>query len=312
MSSRAGERSGKTCSSRPVSRSPTIALPSGSTTSPVGTARPEATTFGSPACSSPGPARRARPGPARWSTAAARPRAARPRAAGGRGRPGRSRRRRSRPATAADDQGGQQGGERPPVPPAASPAHSTCAAWADRLESAPVPTPGSSTPTSRCTSWCPPAPSATAVEALSPAGARPPRSTPTTAPRPGRPPQAQVWVPRSGGAALPDDGFLEALPRLRLVQLLSAGAEQFVGRLPEGVVLCNARGAHTPSTAEWAVAATLAAQRGHPVLRPRAGRPGGGRSTTHSSLVGARVLVVGAGDIGRRRSAGCWPASTSS
>ena len=71
-------------------------------------------------------------------------------------------------------------------------------------------------------------------------------------------------MPRGGGAVIPDNGFLEGLPRLRLVQLLSAGAEQFVGRLPEGVLLCNARGAHTPSTAEWAVTATLAAQRGIP------------------------------------------------
>lgn len=109
---------------------------------------------------------------------------------------------------------------------------------------------------------------------------------------------AQVWVPRSGGASVPDNGFLESLPRLRLVQLLSAGAENFVGRLPEGVVLCNARGAHTPSTAEWAVAATLAAQRGLPffVREQEAGR---WSFATHSSLVGARVLVVGAGDIGR-------------
>jgi phosphoglycerate dehydrogenase-like enzyme len=107
---------------------------------------------------------------------------------------------------------------------------------------------------------------------------------------------AQVWVPRSVGAVFPD-GFIAGLPRLRLVQLLSAGAERFVGRLPEGVLLCNARGAHTPSTAEWAVAATLAAQRGIPffVQEQAAGR---WSSATFSSLIGARVLVVGAGDIG--------------
>lgn len=108
---------------------------------------------------------------------------------------------------------------------------------------------------------------------------------------------AQVWVPRSAGASLPP-GFVESLPRLRLVQLLSAGAERFAGRLPEGVLLCNARGAHTPSTAEWAVTATLAAQRGIPffVREQAAGR---WSPATFSSLVGARVLVVGAGDIGR-------------
>jgi phosphoglycerate dehydrogenase-like enzyme len=108
----------------------------------------------------------------------------------------------------------------------------------------------------------------------------------------------QVWVPRAGGAPLPDEAFFAALPHLRLVQLLSAGAEKFAGRLPDGVLLCNARGAHTPSTAEWVVTATLAAQRGIPffVREQAAGRWSPG---THSSLVGARVLMVGAGDIGR-------------
>jgi phosphoglycerate dehydrogenase-like enzyme len=109
--------------------------------------------------------------------------------------------------------------------------------------------------------------------------------------------QAQVWVPRAG--ARPTEEFLGALPRLRLVQLLSAGAERFIGRLPEGVVLCNARGAHTPATAEWVVAATLAAQRGLPELF-REQAAGRWAPRTFSSLVGARVLVVGAGDIGRR------------
>jgi phosphoglycerate dehydrogenase-like enzyme len=93
-------------------------------------------------------------------------------------------------------------------------------------------------------------------------------------------------------------GLLEALPRLRLVQLLSAGAEQFAGRLPEGVLLCNARGAHTPATAEWAVTALLAAQRGIPEFVRRQDEGRWARSTQRS-VVGARVLVVGAGDIGR-------------
>ena len=110
---------------------------------------------------------------------------------------------------------------------------------------------------------------------------------------------AQVWVPRGVGARIPDNDFLDGLPRLRLVQLLSAGAEQFVGRLPAGVLLCNARGAHTPSTAEWAVTATLAAQRGIPYFA-REQEAGRWSPATFSSLVGARVLVVGAGDIGTR------------
>jgi phosphoglycerate dehydrogenase-like enzyme len=135
----------------------------------------------------------------------------------------------------------------------------------------------------------------TAVEALSPR-IHAHRIDADAGPPTGDAALAQVWVPRSGGATVPDD-FLGALPRLRLVQLLSAGAEQFVGRLPEGVLLCNARGAHTPSTAEWAVAATLAAQRGLPFFA-REQAAGRWSSATFFSLVGARVLVVGAGDIG--------------
>src|SRR3954447_5724741 len=136
-----------------------------------------------------------------------------------------------------------------------------------------------------------------AAEALSPR-VRAHRVDPADGPPSGDAARAQIWVPRSGGATVPDNGFLEGLRHLRLVQLLSAGAENFVGRLPEGVLLCNARGAHTPATAEWAVTTTLAAQRGIPFfVREQDARRWS--FTTHWSLVGARVLVVGAGDIGQ-------------
>jgi phosphoglycerate dehydrogenase-like enzyme len=136
---------------------------------------------------------------------------------------------------------------------------------------------------------------ASAVEAVSPR-IRAHRVDPADGPPTGEAAQAQVWIPRGGGRIPP--GFLEGLPRLKLVQLLSAGAEQFTGKLPEGVVLCNARGAHTPSTAEWAVTAALAAQRDLPafVREQEAGR---WAPHTARSMVGAKVLVVGAGDIGR-------------
>jgi phosphoglycerate dehydrogenase-like enzyme len=137
---------------------------------------------------------------------------------------------------------------------------------------------------------------ADAVEAVSPR-VRAFRVDASDGPPGGEAAQAQMWVPRSGGADLPA-GFVEGLPELRLVQLLSAGAEKFAGRLPEGVVLCNARGAHTPATAEWVLTAVLAAQRGLPDL-VRAQEEGRWAPATHRSLVGARVLVVGAGDIGR-------------
>jgi phosphoglycerate dehydrogenase-like enzyme len=137
---------------------------------------------------------------------------------------------------------------------------------------------------------------AAAAEAVSPR-IRAHRWTGSDGPPSGDATRSKVWVPRSGGAPHPGDEFFAALPDLRVVQLLSAGAERFAGRLPHGVVLCNARGAHTPSTAEWAVAATLAAQRGLPffVREQDAGR---WTPRTHATVVGARVLVVGAGDIG--------------
>ncbi|TYP85961.1 2-hydroxyacid dehydrogenase [Blastococcus xanthinilyticus] len=136
---------------------------------------------------------------------------------------------------------------------------------------------------------------AEAVEAFSPR-VRAHRVSAEDGPPQGEAALAQMWVHSRGSVPLPE-GFLEALPRLRLVQLTSAGAEGVVGRLPEGLVLCNARGAHTPSTAEWVMAATLAAQRGLPsfVREQDAGR---WSFATHSTLVGARVLVIGAGDIG--------------
>jgi phosphoglycerate dehydrogenase-like enzyme len=136
-----------------------------------------------------------------------------------------------------------------------------------------------------------------ALEELSPR-VRAHRADAEDGPVTGEATRAQVWIPRNGSRGAPDNGFLASLPRLRLVQLLSAGADTWLGALPDGVVLCNARGAHTPATAEWAVTATLAAQRGIPffVREQDAGR---WSRATHESLVGARVLIVGAGDIGR-------------
>ncbi|UOY02280.1 NAD(P)-dependent oxidoreductase [Blastococcus sp. PRF04-17] len=109
--------------------------------------------------------------------------------------------------------------------------------------------------------------------------------------------RVQVWIPQARARA-PERDFFSPLPRLRLVQLQSAGAEHFARRLPDGVALARARGAYTPATAEWVLAVTLAAQRGIPgFVRDQDARvwsPG-----VRRSLVGARVVVVGAGDIGR-------------
>jgi len=94
------------------------------------------------------------------------------------------------------------------------------------------------------------------------------------------------------------DRFLAALPALEVVQLITAGADAFVGRLPEGVLLCDARGVHGGPTAEWVLAAVLASVRHFPrfVLAQAEGRWDPQRFT--DELAGKRVLVVGAGDVG--------------
>src|SRR5262249_50896947 len=53
---------------------------------------------------------------------------------------------------------------------------------------------------------------------------------------------------------------------LRVVQLLSAGAEAWVGQLPAGVTLCDARGVHASSTSEWVLAAILSYVRDFPLF----------------------------------------------
>lgn len=98
-------------------------------------------------------------------------------------------------------------------------------------------------------------------------------------------------------------GLLHDLPRLRVVQLQSAGYEHAVSRAPSGVVLCNGRGVHDAGTAELAVGLLLASQRGiDDAVRAMASHRW--EPVHRASLADRRVLVLGAGSIGnaiRRR-----------
>jgi phosphoglycerate dehydrogenase-like enzyme len=105
-----------------------------------------------------------------------------------------------------------------------------------------------------------------------------------------------VWVPSFLGVAPPADAFAR-LSALRLVQLLTAGVDTWVGRVPDHVTLCDARGVHTPATAEWAVTAILAYLRDFPHFA-RAQARGEWAYRRTEELAGKRVLVVGAGSIG--------------
>ena len=96
-----------------------------------------------------------------------------------------------------------------------------------------------------------------------------------------------------------NDEFVEALGRmraLRLVQLLTAGAETWIGRLPDGVALSDGRGAHGGATAEWIVAALLAVYRHLPRFTAAQADERWDYHMTEE-LAAKRVLVVGAGDV---------------
>lgn len=86
------------------------------------------------------------------------------------------------------------------------------------------------------------------------------------------------------------------LPALRLVQTLNAGYEQWLPYLPDGVILSNGRGAHGGSTAEWVVAVLLAIYRD---LAAFAAHHAAGqwRPAVTDTLLGKRVVVLGAGDL---------------
>jgi phosphoglycerate dehydrogenase-like enzyme len=106
----------------------------------------------------------------------------------------------------------------------------------------------------------------------------------------------RFWVPQllmSAGI----DQILAELPALEVVQLVTAGADAFVGRLPDSVLLFDARGVHGGSTSEWVLAVLLASLRELPRF-VRAQDERRWDYTFTDELAGKRVLVVGAGDVG--------------
>ena len=111
------------------------------------------------------------------------------------------------------------------------------------------------------------------------------------------PPGVEFWVPGYPADPAGRDAALEQLPDLRVVQLVSAGAERWIGRVPPGVILCDGRGLHGGSTAEWVLTAILSVLREFPRFVRAADARRWDPATT-DELAGKRVLVVGAGDLG--------------
>jgi phosphoglycerate dehydrogenase-like enzyme len=89
---------------------------------------------------------------------------------------------------------------------------------------------------------------------------------------------------------------LAELPELRLVQTLHAGYEQWLPFIPDGVMLSNGRGAHGGSTAEWVVAALLSIYRELALFHEQQSAALWQQKDT-DTLLGKRVLILGAGDL---------------
>jgi phosphoglycerate dehydrogenase-like enzyme len=97
----------------------------------------------------------------------------------------------------------------------------------------------------------------------------------------------------------PGHALLARMPAVRVVQLLSAGAEPWVSDVADGVLLCNARGVHGASTAELGLAGLLALLRELPVFLDQQ-RTETWQQASGDDLASRRVLILGAGDIGDR------------
>jgi phosphoglycerate dehydrogenase-like enzyme len=99
---------------------------------------------------------------------------------------------------------------------------------------------------------------------------------------------------------------LSEMRGLRVVQALTAGVDWIRPHVPASAALCNARGAHDASTAEWVVAAMLGALRAFPLF---SAEQAAGRWSYQGTdqLATKNVLIVGYGAIGaavERRLAG--------
>ena len=111
------------------------------------------------------------------------------------------------------------------------------------------------------------------------------------------PPETRFYVPSymaEGWAFL----AMAHMPLLEVCQLPTAGFEHARAHLPAGVTLCNAAGVHDASTAELAVGLMLARLRRIDDMA-RAMPSGEFIHDRYDALADKRVLIVGAGGIGR-------------
>ena len=116
--------------------------------------------------------------------------------------------------------------------------------------------------------------------------------------RPDRLADTVFWVPQVEDSTDLDRKFA-AMPKLEVVQLLSAGVEDIEGHIPDGVLLCTARGVHGSAVAELVLTLILATLRRLPHFG-EAQRLGRWDPVEADDLRDKRVLIIGAGDLGEQ------------
>lgn len=123
---------------------------------------------------------------------------------------------------------------------------------------------------------------------------------------------AVVWDPQEAPPQQPVDVYIAPYmtkpdgvtvvaqqPSVRLVQLLSAGFDNVLPVLPEGVSLANAKGVHDAATAELALTLVLASQRGFDDFALSQAQGEWGSRHVRPGLADKRVLLLGYGSVGR-------------
>jgi len=91
---------------------------------------------------------------------------------------------------------------------------------------------------------------------------------------------------------------MRSMPKLRIVQTLTAGVDHLMPYLPEGVTVCNAAGVHDAATSELVVGLMIGAQRRLADL-VRAQDRGEWDQRMAGAVADRKVLVIGAGNIGQ-------------
>ena len=97
-------------------------------------------------------------------------------------------------------------------------------------------------------------------------------------------------------AAYEDGELFDRMPNVEVVQTLTAGVDNVIPFMPNGVTLCNAAGVHDAATSELAVGLMINMQRGLHEYRDRQ-HLGEWEHEFRPGLADSTVLIVGAGNI---------------